>query len=113
MTYELLKKKLCEYNWDDGFEIPRKILSDSECDLALALDVFSLADGETYLYCKFDNHEIPDDSEWYEFICKLYSDIINNKYPKTQNQRQFSEPATRTYKYTMKKMGVPPIFWEE
>ena len=39
MAYVDLKNKLDEYNWDDGFEIPRTILADPDCDLALALEI--------------------------------------------------------------------------
>ena len=49
MPYNDLKKTLKEYNWDDGFEIPEKILRSENCDLALALEIFYLADGFAYL----------------------------------------------------------------
>lgn len=44
MKYEKMKEKLDEYNWDDGFDFPRKVVSDSNCDLALALEVFYLVE---------------------------------------------------------------------
>ena len=37
------------YNWDDGFEIPQKVLSKICCELSTALLIFYLADGERYL----------------------------------------------------------------
>ena len=40
MKYEKMKENLDEYNWDDGLDFPRKVVSDSNCDLALALEVF-------------------------------------------------------------------------
>ncbi len=49
MPYNDLEKILNEYNWDDGFAIPKKILSNPHCDLALALKIFYLADGFAYL----------------------------------------------------------------
>ncbi len=33
MTYSKLKAMLDDYNWDDGFDVPRKLLKDPECDL--------------------------------------------------------------------------------
>lgn len=47
--YDKLKIQLKEYNWDDGFEFPRKLLNSPECDLAMALDIFYLADGYGYI----------------------------------------------------------------
>ena len=49
MAYADLKNKLDEYNWDDGVEVPRTILADPDCDLALALEIFYLAGGYEYL----------------------------------------------------------------
>ncbi len=45
MAYNDLKELLNQYNWDDGFEIPKEILKNRNCDLALALEIFYLADG--------------------------------------------------------------------
>lgn len=60
MVYNDLKSKLNKYNWDNGFEIPNEILADSSCDLALALEVFYLADGYGYLEKSTDTtFEIP------------------------------------------------------
>ena len=66
MPYTDLKKKLDEYNWDDGFEVPRTILADPDCNLALALEIFYLAGGYEYLEnqceepnCKSGIHLLP------------------------------------------------------
>lgn len=66
MAYVDLKNKLDEYNWDDGFEVPRTILADPDCDLALALEIFYLAGGYEYLEnqpeelsCKSGIHLLP------------------------------------------------------
>ncbi len=108
MTYSRMKKLLAEYNWDDGLEIPRQIVSDSSCDLAMALEVFWLGDGLSYIL-----NDISDDfdKEWCGFIEKLYNDIINGKYPRTENH--FTISLTRTERYILKKEGVPDIFYTE
>ena len=49
MVYNDLRSKLNEYNWDDGFEIPKQILAAPSCDLALALEIFYLSDGYAFL----------------------------------------------------------------
>ena len=65
MSYNDLKKILNEYNWDDGFEIPKKILSNQDCDLALALEIFYLADGFAYLEGFVKESKL---EEWEQFI---------------------------------------------
>lgn len=32
-----LRQMLSEYNWDDGFVLPKEVLENPDCDLALAL----------------------------------------------------------------------------
>lgn len=105
MSYSDLQKALQEYNWDDGFEIPEEILRNANCDLALALEVFYLADGFAYL----DGHaEGTGLEEWKQFIDKLYRDILSGKYVKTSNQYEI--PLTKVQKYKFRKKSVPEIF---
>ena len=80
MTYEELKNLLDNYNWDDGFELPKKILEDPSCDLALALEIFYLGDGFTYFQTYA--HNIGGTKEWFNFISKLCEDIENGRYKK-------------------------------
>ena len=78
MIHNDLRSKLNEYNWDDGFEIPKEILVAPGCDLALALEIFYLSDGYAFL----DNlTKTTDVKEWGRFITVLYDDILNNKFP--------------------------------
>ena len=49
---EILYVYAYNYNWDDGFEIPQKILSNKECELSTALVLFYSADGYSYLLDK-------------------------------------------------------------
>ena len=37
------------YNWDDGFDIPKAIMENPNCTLPIALLMFELADGYSYL----------------------------------------------------------------
>ena len=37
------------YNWDDGFDVPRSIVENEFCDLGTALMIFSDADGYSFL----------------------------------------------------------------
>lgn len=108
MKYAKLKATLDSYNWDDGFDVPRKLLKDPECDLALALEIFSLADGYTYL---FDMENAGTGlKEWRDFVTTLYNDIISGKYPQTENK--FEIPLNRVEKFKLKKLGTPDVFLE-
>lgn len=88
MLYSDLKSMLREYNWDDGFEVPKEILSDSNCDLALALEIFYLADGYSYLE-KSDKMTVLQ--KWNPFITTLYRDILNHQISK--NRYPLYQPA--------------------
>lgn len=69
MTYEKMKQQLDDYNWDDGFEFPEQILSSSNCDLALALEILYLADGYSYLVSMEKN--VCSLDKWLSFIKTL------------------------------------------
>ena len=100
-----LKSKISEYNWDDGFMLPKEILDDPNCDLALALEMFYLADGYRYLENQAEATEL---KEWKEFIVNLYNDILNNKFSKTENS--FEIPLSKVTKYKLRKQQVPEVF---
>ena len=105
MVYNDLRNKLNEYNWDDGFEIPKEILADPSCDLALALEIFYLGDGYAYLD---DLEKTTDLKEWGSFITVLYDDILNNKFPKID--KSFKIPLSKVQKYKLQKKGISKIF---
>ncbi|MCF0106738.1 MAG: DUF4274 domain-containing protein [Holdemanella sp.] len=65
------------YNWDNGFSIPYSILQNKCCTLNIALLLFDLADGFTYLKSKEDDSDLPD---WSKFVKELYNRIINKDF---------------------------------
>ena len=105
MVYNDLRSKLNEYNWDDGFEIPKEILAAPGCDLALALEIFYLSDGYAFLG---NLTKTTDVKEWGRFITVLYDDILNNKFPKTSTA--FEIPLSQVQKYKLQKKGISKIF---
>jgi len=105
MTYSDMKNKLNGYNWDGGFTLPKEILDDPNCDLALALEIFYLADGVCYLENQSYN---PNLEKWSLFIAALYNDILNGKYPKTDTL--FEVPLSNVAKYKLRKIQVPEVF---
>lgn len=100
-----MRQILNDYNWDDGFDLPKKLLENHDCDLALALEIFFLADGYSYL---IDNQRRTFQNEWMLFVDKLYNDIVNGKYIQTTST--FENPLTKVQRYKLKKQQIPDIF---
>ena len=105
MVYNDLENMLNEDNWDNGFEIPKEILADPRCDLALALEIFYLSDGYAYLE---DLEKTTDLKEWNSFITALYDDISNNKFPKTG--KSFKIPLSRFKNTSFRKKVFQKFF---
>lgn len=105
MEYIELKQKVRNYNWDDGFSIPQEIIDSPQCDLALALEIFYLADGYAYL----DNPMAGSNLKgWNTFIIGLYDKILDGKYVRTQFG--FEIPLNNMQKYKLRKKQVPEVF---
>lgn len=109
MTREELKLSLDEHNWDDGFELPKRILRDPNCDLALALEIFYLAEGNCYL-SEGESFLVYEDwqAEWHEFVINLHDEILLGRYPKTD--AAFAIPLNRVARYKLAKKNVPEVF---
>lgn len=89
------------YNWDDGFEIPKKILSNTCCELSTALMIFYLADGIRFLEDK-DNVKESYLVEWSSFLQELYNQIMSGKFKK--GDILFKPPVSKVQAYKLKKM---------
>ncbi|MBO4476760.1 MAG: DUF4274 domain-containing protein [Lachnospiraceae bacterium] len=61
------------YNWANGFDEPKAYLSNPNCSLSTALQLFYDADGLRLLYNDLDDDELP---EWEEFITMLRDRIV-------------------------------------
>ena len=67
------------YNWDNGFEIPTEIISNKYCTISVALLMFHLAEGVSFLMNKDTINTADDDLK--RFITLLYDNVINKRYP--------------------------------
>ena len=105
MMYDELQKIVRNYNWDDGFELPQKVLSDERCDLALALEIFYLGDG--YRYFQMYENNIAGTQERLEFISKLYDEIVNGKYEKMETH--FEIPLSKVQRYQLRKNNISEV----
>lgn len=104
-----MQQTLNDYNWADGFTIPKQILLDDNCDLTLALEIFYLGDG--FRYFQTFSHNIGGNEEWFKFISNLYDDIKDGKYKKSNHH--YKIPLSKVQRYQLKKNNVEQIFIED
>ena len=97
---ELLHVIMVNYNWDDGFELPKTVLKNENCELSTALLIFYLAGGEEFLFER--DKILSKKSERNFFLAKLYENIISNIYPK--GRIYFEPPLTKVEIYKLKKI---------
>lgn len=103
-----LDKILARYNWDDGFELPLKIILHQNCELATALQAFYLAEGSRYLQDK----TLADggQKEWLGFLSCLYERITSGCYG--SRFVGFKVPLSRVEQYKLLKAApdTPEVF---
>lgn len=114
--YREYSRRLERYNWDDGFTFPQSLLNDSGCDLALALKIFYLADGYSYLH-RFLGQEPVGSEQWLKFVEALYTRILENHFPDTESlfpgeKHSCALPLSKVQRFRLRKAGVPAVFLE-
>ncbi len=87
-----------EYNWDNGFDIPKAILQNKHCSLSVALLVFHSADGVLYLE---DKGSAEGTRSWLSFVKDLYKRILKGDFPK--GKMSFEPQLSRVQAYKLKK----------
>lgn len=103
-TPEALYIYAYNYNWDNGFEIPEKIINQKYCDLSTALMIFYKSDGFRYLQEK--DNKIEGFENWIKFVEKLYLKIVNDTYQKSDIK--FEPPLSRVQIYKLNKLLKRP-----
>ena len=96
------------YNWDNGFDIPKALLENENCDLGTGLLMFHYADG----YRMLENPEEVSAStleEWKDFLFYLYNRLENTEF-KSQSV-SFNPELTKIQKFKLKKSNpnIPDI----
>jgi hypothetical protein len=101
-----LKAAALEHNWDDGFAVPRAIAFHPRCDLAVALQLFWLADAMAVYVgeAKEDGYN----EDWLSFCRPLIEKILRGDYG--QGDASFDPTLDRVQLYKYSKRGVPEIF---
>ncbi len=103
-TPEALYIYAYNYNWDNGFEIPEKIINQKYCDLSTALMIFYKSDGFRYLQEK--DNKIEGFENWIKFVEKLYLKIVNDTYQKSDIK--FEPPLSKVQMYKLNKLLKRP-----
>ncbi|SHL29694.1 protein of unknown function [Anaerocolumna jejuensis DSM 15929] len=108
---EMLYMYAYNYNWDNGFEIPKNIIFNDCCDLSTALMIFYSVDGYRYLQKKDEKNDSL--KEWSVFIKELYNRILKNSFIKSNTK--FVPPLNKVQIFKLKKvLGMEEhIFLEE
>ncbi len=92
------------HNWDNGLEVPIAISEHASCDLAVALELFWLADAATVLSIDED----PNGDPWFHF-CELIADRILTGYY-TGASSSFEVPLTKVQVHNYRRSGLAEIF---
>lgn len=93
---------LDNFNWDNGFEVPKAVLSHSKCSLSVALLSFYRADGIRYLFegeVAFANSL---SEEWEGFVKDVYTKILGGQFP--SGTISFQPEITKVQKFKLKKL---------
>jgi len=90
------------YNWDNGFEIPDKVLSKPCCELSTALLIFYQAEGIRYL---MDKEEVRKSSlmTWAAFLENLYERIMRGEF----SRGEIMFKVSKVQLYRLKKVLRP------
>lgn len=93
---------LDNFNWNNGFEVPKAVLTHSKCSLSVALLAFYRADGIRYLLegeAAFANSL---STEWEDFVKDVYTKILGGQFP--SGAISFQPEITTIQKFKLKKL---------
>lgn len=93
---------LDNFNWDNGFEVTKAVLSHSKCSLSVALLAFYRADGIRYLLEGEAAFENSLSEEWEGFLKDVYTRIIRGQFP--SGTISFQPEITKIQKFKLKKL---------
>ena len=86
------------YNWDNGFDVPKAILQNSCCTLSIALLIFYRADGIIFLQ---DKESAEGTKEWIAFVSELYNKILSNEF--THGNSSFNPGLSKVEEFKLRK----------
>lgn len=116
--YKEYCRQLDCFNWNHDFSFPSSLLNDAGCDLSLALNIFYLADGYSYLLHRFLEEDAPGMQGWLPFMEELYKRITDRKFPNTESlfpgeKHPYKIPLSKVQRFRLHKAGVPEVLLED
>jgi len=93
---------LDNFNWDNGFEVPKAVLTHSKCSLSVTLLAFYRADGIRYLLEGEAAFANPLSKEWEVFVKDVYTKILRGQFP--SGTISFQPEITKIQKFKLKKL---------
>ena len=93
---------LDNFNWNNGFEVPKAVLTHPKCSISVALLDFYRADGIRYLLegeAAFANLL---STEWEDFVKNVYTKILRGQFP--SGTISFQPEITKIQKFKLKKL---------
>ena len=101
-TEEELFVLLDNFNWDNGFEVPKAVFNHSKCSLSVALLAFYRSDGIRYLLEGEAACANPLSKEWEVFVKDVYTKILRGQFP--SGAIYFQPEITKVQKFKLKKL---------
>ena len=99
------------YNWDDGLEVPSRIVENEKCDLGTGLLLFYRADGILPL----ESDELFASSPnlaWRSYLATLFSMIEHNRFRSARIAYRPELSKTQLFKLRKHYSQVPIVFLE-
>ena len=93
---------LDNFNWNNGFEVPKAVLNHPKCSLSVALLAFYRADGVRYLLEGEAAFANPLSKEWEGFVKDVYTKILRGQFP--SGTISFQPEITKIQKFKLKKL---------
>lgn len=109
---ELLHIFAANYNWNNGFDVPRAIINNKYCDYGTGLLLFYYADGYRFL---MDKEEVLSSPllEWKNFITHLYEKLINLDFNTQEISFRPELSKIQVFKLRKNNPNVPEVFIEK
>ena len=93
---------LDNFNWDNGFEVPKAVLNHSKYSLSVALLAFYRAYGIRYLLEGEAAFANPLSKEWESFVKDVYTKILRGQF--SSGTISFQPEITKIQKFKLKKL---------
>lgn len=97
-----------EYNWDDGLEVPYFVMLHPNCELATALMIFWLAEGDFMFEDNFESMYDVEEVEWKYLLTTLHDRIEQGKYK--VGKQHYQIPISTETRDELKAKAVNEIF---